>query len=64
VYRGAGAALCHRANRAVLERLAEIDDKLLEHDDTLRDLYEKILLLLDPPHELPRGRVLGFHKDG
>lgn len=52
------------ANQGILARLAEIDDKLLEHDDTLRDLYEKILFLLDPPHEPPPKRKLGFHKDG
>ncbi len=52
------------ANHGILARLAEIDDKLLEHDDTLRDLYEKILLLLDPPPDSPPKRTLGFHKDG
>jgi hypothetical protein len=50
------------ANQDILKRLAEIDDKLLEHDDTLRDLYERLLLLLDHPPEPPEEprRKMGF----
>jgi hypothetical protein len=54
------------ANRNILARLAEIDDKLLEHDDVLRDLYERLLLLLEPPEDPPRQepkRTMGFQKD-
>jgi hypothetical protein len=48
------------ANEAILARLAEIDDRLLEHDDTLRDLYEKLLMMLEPPAEPPPKRTMGF----
>jgi hypothetical protein len=45
------------ANQSILARLAEIDEKLLEHDDALRDLYEKLLLMLEPPEDpRPSGR--------
>lgn len=47
------------ANAAILKRLAEIDKTLLEHDTTLRDIYEKLLPLLVPPPEPPR-RQIGF----
>jgi hypothetical protein len=50
------------ANTAILERLAEIDKTLLEHDSALRDLYRKLLPLLQPPPE-PRKRSIGFHTD-
>ena len=48
------------ANEAILKRLAEIDKTLLEHDSALRDLYRKLLPLLQPPPE-PRKRSIGFH---
>jgi len=48
------------ANAAILKRLAEIDKTLLEHDTTLRDIYQKLLPLLGPPPEAPR-RQIGFH---
>lgn len=48
------------ANDAILKRLAEIDKTLLEHDSALRDLYRKLLPLLQPPPE-PRKRSIGFH---
>ena len=51
------------ANEAILARLSEIDDQLLEHDDSLRDLYEKILLLLDPPPDPENKRRLGLHPE-
>jgi hypothetical protein len=47
-------------NAAILKRLAEIDKTLLEHDTTLRDIYQKLLPLLAPPPEPPR-RQIGFH---
>jgi hypothetical protein len=50
------------ANTAILKRLAEIDKTLLEHDSALRDLYRKLLPLLQPPPE-PRKRSIGFHTD-
>ena len=35
------------ANEMILRRLAEIDKTLLVHDDGLRDLYQKLLPLLE-----------------
>ena len=51
------------ANTAILKRLAEIDKTLLEHDSALRDLYRKLLPLLEPPADPPKRRI-GFHTDG
>ena len=48
------------ANAAILKRLAEIDRTLLRHDASLRDIYHKLLPLLQPPPELPRKRRIGF----
>jgi hypothetical protein len=48
------------ANQAILKRLAEIDATLLQHDTALRDIYQKLLPLLEPPPEPPR-RQIGFH---
>jgi len=50
------------ANTAILKRLAEIDDSLLEHDTALRDVYRKLLPLLNPPPDPPKRRI-GFNKD-
>lgn len=47
-------------NAAILARLAEIDRTLLVHDTALRDLYQKLLPLLEPPPETPKPRI-GFH---
>jgi hypothetical protein len=49
------------ANNAILKRLAEIDKTLLLHDSALRDLYQKLLPLLQPPPGPPRPRI-GFGK--
>jgi len=49
------------ANTAILKRLAEIDKTLLQHDAALRDLYHKLLPLLQPPPAPPKRRI-GFHK--
>jgi len=46
-------------NATVLKRLAEIDKTLLLHDSALRDLYEKLLPLLQLPPDPPRRRI-GF----
>jgi hypothetical protein len=49
------------ANEAILKRLAEIDRTLLQHDSSLRDIYRKLLPLLQPaPPELTRRRRIGF----
>jgi phage regulator Rha-like protein len=47
------------ANTAIIKRLAEIDKTLLEHDTALRDIYHKLLPLLEP-EPLPRKRRIGF----
>ncbi len=48
------------ANAAILRRLAEIDGTLLRHDAALRDIYQKLLPLLQPPPAPPKRRI-GFH---
>ena len=50
------------SNAAILRRLAEIDKTLLKHDSSLRDLYYKLLPLLQPPAEKPKRRI-GFHRN-
>jgi hypothetical protein len=50
------------ANAVILKRLAEIDRTLLQHDTALRDIYRKLLPLLQPPPE-PAKRRIGFHTD-
>ena len=47
------------ANQAILKRLAEIDKSLLQHDASLRDIYHKLLPLLQPPPDPPKRRI-GF----
>jgi hypothetical protein len=51
------------ANTAVLRRLAEIEETLLRHDVALRDVYQNLLPLLQPPPDPPKRRI-GFHTDG
>jgi hypothetical protein len=46
-------------NREILKRLMEIDKTLLQHDSVLRDIYRKLLPLLQPPPEPPKRRI-GF----
>jgi hypothetical protein len=50
------------ANTAIIKRLAEIDKTLLQHDTALRDIYQKLLPLLQPAPE-PRKRRIGFLAD-
>ena len=47
-------------NAAILKRLAEIDRTLLVHDSGLRDVYRKLLPLLEPPPD-PLKPKIGFH---
>ena len=47
------------ANEMILRRLAEIDKTLLLHDEGLRDLYQKLMPLLEPGPE-PERRKIGF----
>jgi hypothetical protein len=48
-----------QAHATVFKRLAEIDKKLVTHDVILRDVYEKLRPLLNPP-VVPR-KEMGFH---
>lgn len=47
------------SNAAILRRLAEIDKTLLQHDAALRDVYHKLLPLLQPAPG-PQKRRIGF----
>jgi phage regulator Rha-like protein len=47
------------ANETFLRRLTEIDKTLLIHDEGLRDLYQKLIPLLEPGPE-PMRRKIGF----
>jgi hypothetical protein len=47
------------ANEVIQRRLAEIDKTLLIHDEGLRDLYEKLMPLLEPGPEREQ-RKIGF----
>ena len=49
------------ANGAILKRLAEIDQTLLVHDEALRDIYQKLLPLLQPPPDEPKPSI-GFRE--
>ncbi len=48
------------ANATILKRLAEVEKTLMEHDQTLWDLYQKILPLLQASDNKPR-KAIGFH---
>ena len=50
------------ANTAILKRLAEIDRTLLQHDSSLREIYRKLLPLLQPAPLAPKRRI-GFVTD-
>jgi hypothetical protein len=49
------------ANDVILKRLAEIDKTLLLHDSALRDIYQKLLPLLQPPPDAPKPKI-GFRE--
>jgi hypothetical protein len=49
------------ANETILKRLAEIDKTLLQHNAALRDIYQKLTPLLQPPPENPRPKI-GFRE--
>ncbi len=48
------------ANTTILKRLAEIDKTLMQQDQALWGLYQKLLPLLQPPEKKP-NRAIGFH---
>ena len=48
------------ANAAILKRLAEIDKTLLLHNGALREIYQKLRPLLEPPPPPPKPEI-GFH---
>jgi len=48
------------ANASILRRLAEIDKTLLLHDGALRDIFQKLRPLLEPPPGPPKPQI-GFH---
>ena len=50
------------ANTVILKRLAEIDKTLLQHDASLRDIYRKLLPLLQLAPQ-PSKRRIGFVSD-
>ena len=45
---------------AILKRLAEIDRTLLMHDLALREIFQKLRPLLEPPPQPPKPEI-GFH---
>ncbi len=50
------------ANSTILKRLAEIDKSLMVHDNALRDLYDQLLPLLQPPAVASKRRI-GFSEN-
>ena len=49
------------AQADVLKRLAQMDAKLLKHDDALRVIWRELQPLLSPPPAPPK-RQIGFHQ--
>jgi len=49
------------ANEAILKRLADIDKTLLQHNSALRDIYQKLMPLLQPPPDPPKPKI-GFRE--
>ena len=50
------------ANAAILQRLAEIDKTLLDHDQALNVIWRQLQPLLQPPPDPPKRRI-GFTPD-
>lgn len=50
------------ANAVILKRLAEVEKTLMNHDQALCEVYQKLLPLLQPPPEKPK-RFIGFNAD-
>jgi hypothetical protein len=54
------------ANAAIIKRLAEIDQTLLDHDSGLRRIWTKLQMLLarpQPPPDPAMRRIKGFNPD-
>ena len=52
------------ANAAILKRLAEIDQTLLQHDQSLKIIWNKLQPLLQPPPESTKPkRRIGFNPE-
>jgi hypothetical protein len=49
------------AQADVLKKLAQMDAKLLQHDDALRVIWRELQPLLSPPPATPKRRI-GFHQ--
>ena len=49
------------ANNTIIKRLAEVEKNLLQHDQSLWDLYQKLLPLLQAPPDEPK-KQMGFHQ--
>jgi hypothetical protein len=49
-------------SQEILKRLADIDQTLLVHDKALRDIYNKLLPLLQPSPLAPK-RKIGFRRE-
>jgi hypothetical protein len=48
------------AQSDVLKKLAQMDAKLLKHDDALRIIWQELQPLINPP-PLPPKPQIGFH---
>jgi hypothetical protein len=44
----------------ILKKLAQMEAKLLKHDDALRVIWRELQPLLSPPPETPKKQI-GFH---
>ena len=50
-----------RTHTEILKKIAQIDAKLLKHDDVLRAIVRELHPLINPPPTLPK-RQIGFGK--
>lgn len=57
------ATRLHGGRRHLPWVFTDHDRNLVQHDAALRDIYRKLLPLLQPPPDPPRRRI-GFHTDG
>jgi hypothetical protein len=48
------------ANAALIARIAEIDQSLLQHDEELQEIWHRLQPLMNPPLD-PHPRRIGFH---